>query len=144
MDNPDTGVGGIRTKEPPGGEDEDLYPTVGHRHKGAVQVSILGLYNFEYVAAFHLEARPLQTCVRPVNPPLPPLTTPHTSQTEMLYKCNPKMLNQFQYCEKEGVPLIVIVGEEERANGGVKIHDVENSQEVHTNHNKVQVQIVGS
>ena len=54
------------------------------------------------------------------------------------------MLNQFQYCEKEGVPLIVIVGEEERANGGVKIHDVENRQEVHTNHNKVQVQIVGS
>ena len=42
-DNPDTGVGGIWTKEPPGGEDEDLYPTVGRRHKGAVQVSILGL-----------------------------------------------------------------------------------------------------
>ena len=41
------------------------------------------------------------------------------------------MLNQFQYCEKEGVPLIVIVGEEERANGGVKIRDVENRQEVH-------------
>ena len=42
------------------------------------------------------------------------------------------MLNQFQYCEKEGVPLIVIVGEEERANGGVKIRNVENRQEVHT------------
>ena len=83
-DNPDTGVGGIRTKKPPGGEDEDLYPTVGRRHQGAVQVSILGLYNFEYVAVFHLEARPLQTRVRPVNLSLPPLsplphTTPHTS-----------------------------------------------------------------
>ena len=41
------------------------------------------------------------------------------------------MLNQFQYCEKERVPLIVIVGEEERANGGVKIRNVENRQEVH-------------
>ena len=74
-------------------------------------------------------------------PPTPPSHThththTHTSQTEMLYKCNPRMLNQFQYCEKEGVPLIVIVGEEERANGGVKIRDVENRQEVHTNLNK--------
>ena len=44
------------------------------------------------------------------------------------------------------MPLIVIVGEEERANGGVKIRDVENRQEVHTNLNKarLQVQIVGS
>ena len=68
--------------------------------------------------------------------PPPPSPSPHThtSQTEMLYKCNPRMLNQFQYCEKEGVPLIVIVGEEERANGGVKIRDVENRQEVHTKH----------
>ena len=41
------------------------------------------------------------------------------------------MLNQFQYCEREGVPLIVIVGEEERARGGVKIRDVEKRQEVH-------------
>ncbi|XP_064405227.1 histidine--tRNA ligase, cytoplasmic-like isoform X2 [Halichondria panicea] len=42
---------------------------------------------------------------------------------EMMYKKNPKLLNQFQYCEKELVPLIVIVGEDERARGGVKIRD---------------------
>ena len=76
------------------------------------------------------------TIIPPRSFPLPPFLlfpppTPHTSQTEMLYKCNPKMLNQFQYCEREGVPLIVIVGEEERARGGVKIRDVEKRQEVH-------------
>ena len=76
------------------------------------------------------------TIIPPRSFPLPPFLlfpppTPHTSQTEMLYKCNPKMLNQFQYCEREGVPLIVIVGEEERVRGGVKIRDVEKRQEVH-------------
>jgi len=40
------------------------------------------------------------------------------------------MLTQFQYCEKEGVPLVVIVGEEEKARGGVKIRDTEKRQEV--------------
>ena len=51
-------------------------------------------------------------------------------QTELLYKKNPKLLNQFQYCEKETVPFIVIVGEDEKANGGVKIRDVQTRQEV--------------
>ncbi len=41
----------------------------------------------------------------------------------MMYKKNPKLLSQFQYCEKELVPLIVIVGEDEKARGGVKIRD---------------------
>ena len=53
-----------------------------------------------------------------------------TFQTELLYKKNPKLLNQFQYCEKELVPLVVIVGEDEKANGGVKIRDVQTRQEV--------------
>ena len=51
-------------------------------------------------------------------------------QTELLYKKNPKLLNQFQYCEKELVPFIVIVGEDEKANGGVKIRDVQTRKEV--------------
>lgn len=51
-------------------------------------------------------------------------------QTELLYKRNPKLLNQFQYCEREGVPLIVITGEEERARGGVKIREVASRKEV--------------
>ena len=48
----------------------------------------------------------------------------------MLYKKNPKLLNQFQYSEREGVPLLVIVGEEEAAKGGVKIRDTCSRQEV--------------
>ena len=48
----------------------------------------------------------------------------------MMYKKNPKLLNQFQYSEREGVPLLVIVGEEEKARGGVKIRDTHTRQEV--------------
>lgn len=55
---------------------------------------------------------------------------PSVLQSEMLYKNNPKLLNHFQYCEKEGVPLVVIVGEAEKANGGVKLREVESRQEV--------------
>ena len=51
-------------------------------------------------------------------------------QTEMLYKRNPKLLNQFQYSEREGVPLLVIVGEEETVKGGVKIRDTHTREEV--------------
>jgi len=47
-----------------------------------------------------------------------------------MYRKNPKLLNQFQYCEKEGIPFMVLVGEEEKANGGVKIRNVETRKEV--------------
>ena len=47
-----------------------------------------------------------------------------------MYRKNPKFLNQSQYCEKEGIPFMVLVGEEEKANGGVKIRDVETRKEV--------------
>jgi histidyl-tRNA synthetase len=50
-------------------------------------------------------------------------------KTEMLYKKNPKLLNQFQYSEREGVPLLVILGEEETARGGVKIRDTRTRQD---------------
>lgn len=48
----------------------------------------------------------------------------------MLYKKDPKMLNQFQYCEREQVPYLVIVGEDERATGGVKIRNAVTREEV--------------
>ena len=51
-------------------------------------------------------------------------------QTEIVYKKNPKLLNQFQYCERELVPFIVIVGEGEREKGGVTLRDVNTRQEV--------------
>jgi histidyl-tRNA synthetase len=42
---------------------------------------------------------------------------------EMAYKKDPKFLNQMQYCEENKVPLVVIVGGEEKEKGGVKIRD---------------------
>ena len=48
----------------------------------------------------------------------------------MMYKKNPTLLNQSLYCEKEQVPLIVIVGEDEKARGGVKVRDTVTRSEV--------------
>ena len=48
----------------------------------------------------------------------------------MVYKKNPKLLNQLQFCEREQVPLIVIVGEDEKARGGVKVRDTVTRSEV--------------
>ena len=53
------------------------------------------------------------------------------SQTEMVYKKNPKFLNQIQYCEREQIPIMVVIGEGERDKNGVKIRDVETQKEVH-------------
>lgn len=47
-----------------------------------------------------------------------------------MYKNNPKLLNQFQYCEREGVPFVIIVGEGEKKEGKVKLRDVTTRQEV--------------
>ena len=47
-----------------------------------------------------------------------------------MYKKDPKMLNQFQYCEREQVPYLVIVGQDERDNGGVKIRNAVSREEV--------------
>ena len=51
-------------------------------------------------------------------------------QTEMMYRKDPKFLNQIQYCEREGIPLVVIVGNEEKEKGGVKIRNVKTQKEV--------------
>lgn len=48
----------------------------------------------------------------------------------MSYKKNPKFLNQIQYCERERVPFMVVVGVEEREKGGVKIRDIIKQTEV--------------
>ena len=47
-----------------------------------------------------------------------------------MYKKNPKLLNQIQYCEREQVPYIVIVGQDEREKGGVTLRNVETRQQV--------------
>ena len=48
----------------------------------------------------------------------------------MMYKKDPKFLTQVQYCEQQAVPLMVVVGEEETKNGGVKVRDVKTQKEV--------------
>lgn len=51
-------------------------------------------------------------------------------QAEILYKKNPKLLNQLQYCEETGIPLVAIVGEQELKDGVVKLRDVATREEV--------------
>ena len=48
----------------------------------------------------------------------------------MAYKKDPRFLNQVQYCEQQAVPLMVVVGEEEMKNGGVKVRSVKTKEEV--------------
>jgi len=45
-------------------------------------------------------------------------------KTEQSYKKNPKMLSQLQYCEENGIPLAVVIGESELLAGCVKIRNV--------------------
>ncbi|XP_066446780.1 histidine--tRNA ligase, cytoplasmic-like [Eleutherodactylus coqui] len=51
-------------------------------------------------------------------------------KAEMLYKKNPKLLNQLQYCEESGIPLVAIIGEQELKDGVVKLRDVSTREEV--------------
>lgn len=50
-------------------------------------------------------------------------------QTEQSYKKNPKMLNQLQHCEENGIPLAVVLGESELKRGVVKIRNINSRQE---------------
>merc|ERR1711915_413083 len=45
-------------------------------------------------------------------------------RAEHSYKKNPKMLNQLQYCEENGIPLAIVLGESELAAGVVKIRNI--------------------
>jgi len=51
-------------------------------------------------------------------------------KTEHSYKKNPKMLSQLQYCEENGIPLAVVIGESELAAGIVKLRCVATREEV--------------
>lgn len=48
----------------------------------------------------------------------------------MLYKNNPKLLTQLHYCEKEDIPLMVIIGEQEQNEGVIKLRSVASREEV--------------
>lgn len=50
-------------------------------------------------------------------------------KTEQPYKKSPKMLNQLQYCEENGIPLAVIIGESEIQAGVVKLRVIKTREE---------------
>uniref|UniRef100_A0A8C2TJA9 histidine--tRNA ligase n=1 Tax=Coturnix japonica TaxID=93934 RepID=A0A8C2TJA9_COTJA len=51
-------------------------------------------------------------------------------KAEMMYRKDPKLLKQLQYCEDTGIPLVAIIGEEELKDGVVKLRDVATREEV--------------
>lgn len=54
----------------------------------------------------------------------------HLFQAELLYKNNPKLLTQLHYCENTGIPLVVIIGEQELKEGVIKLRLVASREEV--------------
>ncbi|XP_032703424.1 probable histidine--tRNA ligase, mitochondrial isoform X2 [Lontra canadensis] len=51
-------------------------------------------------------------------------------KAELLYKNNPKLLTQLHYCEHMGIPLVVIIGEQELKDGVIKLRSVVSREEV--------------
>ncbi|XP_010589534.1 histidine--tRNA ligase, mitochondrial isoform X3 [Loxodonta africana] len=51
-------------------------------------------------------------------------------KAELLYKNNPKLLTQLHYCENMGIPLVVIIGEQEMKEGIIKLRSVASKEEV--------------
>jgi len=51
-------------------------------------------------------------------------------QTEQSYRVNPKFLTQIQYCEENGIPVAVVIGEDEISKNVVKIRNVVTKAEV--------------
>lgn len=48
----------------------------------------------------------------------------------MAYRCNPKLLDQLQYCEKNQIELCVIIGSSEMQTNSAKIRHVLTREEV--------------
>ena len=51
-------------------------------------------------------------------------------QAEQAYKCDPRLLTQLQYCEDTGIPLAILIGEEEIKKKIVKLRNVMAREEV--------------
>ncbi|KRT83394.1 tRNA synthetase [Oryctes borbonicus] len=58
-------------------------------------------------------------------------------KVEHSYKRNPKLLAQLQYCEEQGIPLVLILGESELERGVVKIREVTSRVETEIERNKL-------
>ncbi|XP_051058341.1 histidine--tRNA ligase, mitochondrial [Phodopus roborovskii] len=62
-------------------------------------------------------------------------------KAEMLYRNNPKLLTQLHYCEKTDIPLMVIIGEQERKEGVIKLRSVASREEVTINRESLVAEI---
>uniref|UniRef100_A0A8B9PUC3 histidine--tRNA ligase n=1 Tax=Apteryx owenii TaxID=8824 RepID=A0A8B9PUC3_APTOW len=62
-------------------------------------------------------------------------------KAEMLYKKDPKLLKQLQYCEDTGIPLVAIIGEQELTDGVVKLRVVTTREEVNIPREKLADEI---
>ncbi|KAL2779017.1 histidine--tRNA ligase, mitochondrial isoform 3 [Daubentonia madagascariensis] len=62
-------------------------------------------------------------------------------KAEMLYKNNPKLLTQLHYCENMGIPLVVIIGEQELKEGVIKLRSVASREEVAIKHENLVAEI---
>jgi len=51
-------------------------------------------------------------------------------EAEVLHKNNPKLLNQFQYCEENSIPFCAVIGDDEINKGVVKLRNMETREEV--------------
>ena len=63
-------------------------------------------------------------------------------QAEQSYKKNPKMLNQLQYCEDNGIPLAVIIGESELEKGVVKLREIATREETEVSRDQLVAAIL--
>ena len=54
----------------------------------------------------------------------------HCFQAEVIFKANPKLLNQFQYCEENQIPLCAVIGESELEKNVVMLRDMAKREQV--------------
>ncbi|KAM3612073.1 uncharacterized protein V6R79_002283 [Siganus canaliculatus] len=62
-------------------------------------------------------------------------------KAELMYKKNPKLLSQLQYCEDSGIPLVAILGEQELKDGVVKLRVVATREEINVSRADLECEI---
>lgn len=55
-------------------------------------------------------------------------------KAEVFYKKHSKLLSQIQFCEKEMVPIGIIIGTDEKKNNGVKIRNIAGREDKFVTH----------
>ncbi|XP_057313572.1 histidine--tRNA ligase, cytoplasmic-like isoform X2 [Hydractinia symbiolongicarpus] len=62
-------------------------------------------------------------------------------KAEISYKNNPKLLNQFQYCEENGIPFCAVIGEEELKNDVVTLRNMVTREQIQVNRKDLPMEI---